>query len=325
MKKNIILIITVCIILFVTIYSIFHKSSDEQSHQENQTIVSNNEQKKDNNNPNNSVNRDEQNNTAVKDESTNYEFDKKIQDYIKERNINTENIAISYKNFKTGETFGLNDNKYFTAASTYKLYLAVIYYDMISKNSISEDSYIVFEKHMYQTGGSISSLYNIGSKIKLSEILDYMIIESDNSAGHILFENLGGWNKFKDLASEYVTVEKDKNYNSNDNVVTSKFLSDFLEVIYKDKDKYSKLIENLKIAEPKAYLNYNLGMSEIYAQKYGEYDNAINAAGLSFDSTPFSIVVLTQDLSSAYKTIGDIGQIAYEYTNSINTEKENSQ
>ena len=59
---------------------------------------------------------------------------------------------------------------------------------------------------MHEDAGVISSDYGIGSQVPLSDLLNDLIIYSDNDAGHILYENLGGWKEYKEAKSATVIM-----------------------------------------------------------------------------------------------------------------------
>ena len=61
----------------------------------------------------------------------------RIQEVINTYQLTDDNIAVSYQNVITGETYAYNDTTYLFAASTYKLPLNMYYYMMINNGEIS--------------------------------------------------------------------------------------------------------------------------------------------------------------------------------------------
>lgn len=244
-----------------------------------------------------------------------YDLTKLIENYISLKNIDKNSLAISIHSYKTNEIYNLNENNYFTAASIYKLYMAIIYYDMINEGKFSLDDSLTFEDYMYEPGGFVGDTYSFGDKIDIKSLLHYSISDSDNSASHILFENLGGWMKLKNIAKSYTTTDtSNEKYNSFENVVTSSFIMDFLDKLHKNKDNYTLLIDDMMNSTPREYLNGHESMYGKLAQKYGNLDGVDNAAGIYLDEkNPYSIVILTSMNGYGEKIISDISEIVYNY------------
>ena len=163
---------------------------------------------------------------------------------------------------------------------------------------------------MHEDAGVISSNYAIGSQIPLSELLDALIVYSDNDAGHVLFENLGGWKEYKEAMTKYTNSISD-NYYSEDNVSTANTMNDVITYLYAHKDEYQGLIDNMKKSEPGEYLDRDIQLG--MPQKYGMYDYALNSVGFVECETPYSIVVLTSLGDEGADVMAKINSIAYEH------------
>ena len=231
---------------------------------------------------------------------------KEIEAYFKENEIDHDKVAYCITDLHHNIKYSMNENEEFVAASTYKLHLAMLYYDMINEGSYTLDSTLVYESYMHEDDGMISSRYGIGSEISLKELLDCMILYSDNDAAHILYENLGGWQSYKEAMRKYTDAQSD-NYYTEENVTTSSIMNDVAIYLYKHKGNYKDLIENMKRAEPKKYLDKDI--QKDMPQKYGSYDSAYNSVGFVETENPYSIVVLT--------SLGDKGEDVMAKVNSI--------
>ena len=163
---------------------------------------------------------------------------------------------------------------------------------------------------MHEDGGVISSDYGIGSQIPLKDILDIMIIYSDNDAGHILYENLGGWKEYKEAMQKY-TDSISENYYSAENITTANTMNDVVSYLYKNKANYKDLITNMKKAEPGEYLDKIIQQN--MPQKYGMYNYAYNSLGFVDCETPYSIVVLTSLGEKGVDVMANINSIAYAH------------
>lgn len=148
----------------------------------------------------------------------------RIEDYLQSHQINTDRLGIAVYNFEEQTEYTWQDDLEFIAGSTYKLPLAMLYYDMIDSKELSLDSVIPYTSYMGdESSGIISSQYPVGSEVPLSELLYELIVHSDNSAGYILYEELGGWQSFKDLCLKYTNKSMDDEF-SEENVMTPGYL-----------------------------------------------------------------------------------------------------
>ena len=204
----------------------------------------------------------------------------------------------------------MNEKDEFIAASIYKLPLAMLYYDKVNDGEYTLDSTFTYSGYMHEDAGVVSSNYGIGSQIPLSDLLDDLIEYSDNDAGHILYENLGGWKEYKEAMTKY-TDSISENYYTEDNVSTANTMNDVVTYLYEHKEDYKDLIENMEKAEPGEYLDRDTQLS--MPQKYGMYDSALNSVGFVECNTPYSIVVLTDLGNKGADVMANINRIAYEH------------
>ncbi len=239
-----------------------------------------------------------------------------LDNYFAETGVDTSALGIAIYDFESGGSYAWNDMTYFTAASTYKLPLAMIYYEMVANGECALSDELVYEAYQYEEGGTICYDYSPGSSISIEELLHCMIVDSDNTAAHILFENLGGWVAFKEAISKYSDVAIDENdsvYYSFDNVFTPAFMEDVLDYLYAHKDNFSTLLDDMLQSEPDDYLNMNIG--DKMAQKYGQYEEAENAIGISMSGHPYSIAVYTSLGYTGRLLIGELNAMIWDYFN----------
>lgn len=232
-----------------------------------------------------------------------------IQQYLQENGVDNEDVAYCITDLKHNIKYSMNESQEFIAASTYKLPLAMIYYDGISDGTYSLDSTFRYDASMHEGAGRISSNYSFGSQVPLKELLDCMILYSDNDAAHILYENLGGWTAYKEKMTKY-TDSISENYYTDDNITTANTMNDVVSYLYAHEDIYNDLIENMKKAEPGNYLDKNI-MKQM-PQKYGNYEYACNSVGFVESSTPYSIVVLTDIGDRGIDVMAKINSIVYD-------------
>ena len=256
----------------------------------------------------------EDQNTEVENQDNSQFIDmslaKDIEAYFQENGIDHEKVAYCITDLEHNIKYSMNEKDEFIAASIYKLPLAMLYYDKVNEGEYTLDSTFTYSGYMHEDAGVISSDYGIGSQVPLSDLLNDLIIYSDNDAGHILYENLGGWKEYKEAMTKY-TDSISGNYYTMDNVTTANTMNDVVTYLYDHKEDYKGLIKNMEEAEPGEYLDRDTQLS--MPQKYGMYDSALNSVGFVECNTSYSIVVLTSLGDKGADVMANINRIAYEH------------
>lgn len=256
----------------------------------------------------------EDQNTEVENKDNSQYIDmslaKDIEAYFQENGIDHEKVAYCITDLEHNIKYSMNEKDEFIAASIYKLPLAMLYYDKVNEGEYTLDSTFTYSGYMHEDAGVISSDYGIGSQVPLSDLLNDLIIYSDNDAGHILYENLDGWKEYKEAMTKY-TDSISENYYTMDNVTTANTMNDVVTYLYDHKEDYKGLIKNMEEAEPGEYLDRDTQLS--MPQKYGMYDSALNSVGFVECNTSYSIVVLTSLGDKGADVMANINRIAYEH------------
>lgn len=256
----------------------------------------------------------EDQNTEVENKDNSQYIDmslaKDIEAYFQENGIDHEKVAYCITDLEHNIKYSMNEKDEFIAASIYKLPLAMLYYDKVNEGEYTLDSTFTYSGYMHEDAGVISSDYGIGSQVPLSDLLNDLIIYSNNDAGHILYENLGGWKEYKEAMTKY-TDSISENYYTMDNVTTANTMNDVVTYLYDHKEDYKGLIKNMEEAEPGEYLDRDTQLS--MPQKYGMYDSALNSVGFVECNTSYSIVVLTSLGDKGTDVMANINRIAYEH------------
>ena len=256
----------------------------------------------------------EDQNTEVENKDNSQYIDmslaKDIEAYFQENGIDHEKVAYCITDLEHNIKYSMNEKDEFIAASIYKLPLAMLYYDKVNEGEYTLDSTFTYSGYMHEDAGVISSDYGIGSQVPLSDLLNDLIIYSDNDAGHILYENLVGWKEYKEAMTKY-TDSISENYYTMDNVTTANTMNDVVTYLYDHKEDYKGLIKNMEEAEPGEYLDRDTQLS--MPQKYGMYDSALNSVGFVECNTSYSIVVLTSLGDKGADVMANINRIAYEH------------
>ena len=226
-----------------------------------------------------------------------------INEIMEENGLTENNFAFFYYNQDTKKYYFYNENKYFTAASTVKVPVAMLYYDKINNGELTLDTTLKYTSDCYEAGGgTTASTYKEGDSIPIKFLLEQAIVNSDNTAVNILIKNLG-WNQYR----------KD--------ITNASYGCDLLKYLYNNIDSYSELIENMKKSSGGQYLKKYIDKYDV-AHKYGSYNGYIHDYGIVFGETTYLIGVYTKSITNADELIANISK---EVLESINSNIENNE
>ncbi len=229
-----------------------------------------------------------------------------INEIMTENNLNENNFFFFYYNIEEKKYYFYNENTYFTAASTIKVPVAMLYYDKVNEGELSLSETLLYNSDDYEAGDGTTAVdYSIGESIPISYLLEQSIVNSDNTALNILLHSIG-YKKCKEELTKYSDVEITEEFYSS-NVANASYYYDVLQYLYQNADKYSELIEYMKISSGGEYLKANLPQYEV-AHKYGSYDGYVHDYGIIYGQNTYLIGVFTKDIANASDLIADIGE-----------------
>ena len=235
------------------------------------------------------------------------EVEKIVQKYIKDKNLNEENFAFFYYEPETQKTYIYNGESYFTAASTIKVPLAMIYYDKINNGDLNSDSTFQYMEENYEEGsGTTAALYKAGDYVPLPYLLEQMIVNSDNTATNILKTGLGGEKAYRILIKQYTKQDLPSEFN-DENITSANYSLDILKRLYENQEKYQTLIELMKKSSGGGYLKKNITTCEI-AHKYGSYEGNIHDYGICYAKQKYLIGIFTKKVPDAENLIANINK-----------------
>ena len=239
--------------------------------------------------------------------STLEEVKSEIENYMASHNLNQDNFAMFYYQPINNDYYTFNENKYFTAASTIKVPLAMIYYEKMHHGELSPDSVLTYKPTDYEAGtGKTSVTYKIGDQIPISFLLNEMIVNSDNTATQILKHGLGNDETYRKLISKYAKRALPDNF-YDENVICAAFGYDVISYLYENQHYFEELINNMKISSNGGYLKKDCN-AEI-AHKYGSFNKNIHDFGIVYAKNNYLVGIFTVNLEDAEKTISEINQI----------------
>lgn len=252
----------------------------------------------------------------VIEETVDINIENLINEMMTENNLNENNFFFFFYNLEEKKYYFYNENTYFMAASTIKVPVAMLYYDKINEGELSLSDTLVYNNDDYEAGdGSTATDYSVGERIPISYLLEQTIVNSDNTAWNILIHNIG-YRNCKEELTKYSHVELTEDFYSS-NVANVSYYYDVLQYLHQNADKYSELIEYMKISSGDGYLKANLPQYDV-AHKYGSYDGYVHDYGIIYGQNTYLIDIFTNGIVNASDFIADIGE---QVVTSVETEE----
>lgn len=245
---------------------------------------------------------------------TSMTLQKRIEDYLIENEVNSDNIAYFYYDTVSQEDISFHEQQIFLAASTVKVSLVMAYQDLIDEGKISSDDELYFADYHYEASyNDLIKYYPIGSTVPVSVLMEWAIQYSDNSATYILMTNYKKYSgiDFRHyLADEFAQQELTESFYI-ENQISAQIQENVLKKLIANADKYTKLINDMNQAYPDSLIKANDYKYEVY-HKYGYYDVYLHDMAIVGTEQPILIGIFTQyELNG--QLITDIASIMIEY------------
>ena len=223
-------------------------------------------------------------------------WDEIMDQLLAKYDTSRDSVAVAYVNLVSGEEYYINPDTYMVAASMYKLPLNMYFTEKLNS-------------------GEMEWIYSF----PYEEVRDYSIIYSDNDQSMFLYDILGGYDKFRELTSEYMGSnyeELDPNDAFN-NKYTAREFANCLKLLYNEQDKFPGMIETMQKAEPERFFKLYEPRFKI-AHKYGYYSEYarvnMNDCGIAFTSEPIALVMFTQSVYDPEGLLTAYATTMCEYT-----------
>lgn len=230
---------------------------------------------------------------------------KLLVEQIKQTNkLNENNFAFFYYNINQRTYYFYNPNTYFTAASTIKMPIAMVYFDEINAGRLKIDSMLTYKEGCYQEGnGKTAYMYKEGSQVPLQFLIKEAIINSDNTATNILRENWG-YKECRYQIAKYSEDELPEEFYSS-NITSAKYGYDVVNYLYEHEEEYSELMGYLKQSSGGQYLKKYIKQYDV-AHKYGSYNGYVHDYGIVYSDNPYLIGIFTKNIANADELIAKI-------------------
>ncbi|KKR49736.1 MAG: Beta-lactamase class A-like protein [Candidatus Levybacteria bacterium GW2011_GWA2_40_16] len=234
--------------------------------------------------------------------------------------------SIYYKDLKTGEEFGIDENKVLTAASLTKVLIIAYLYNQANKGKINLEDKIVIQKDDIQDYGTGSIRYEgEGKAYSLKQLIKLALEQSDNTAAHVLVLKLGEdkIQKFGEKLGFSATKMKE-------NKTSAQEMGRLFELIYLRKITSEPLtrefLDFMKDTDFEDRLARDLPSNVAMYHKAADATNMVHDAGIidpgstgvDDGKNPFILSILTENIASeeeAKKNIGKLAKFIYDQRN----------
>ena len=244
-----------------------------------------------------------------------------IQEKIKQGNAT--NIATYFRDHNRGRWVGVNENDQFSPASLLKVPLMMVYYKIAQT-----DPSRLQNKLTYQGGENLNAIERIrpsqeltlGTSYTVDDLINRMIIHSDNNATQLLLGNLDR-NTLRDLFSD-LGIQLPENGQPSD-YLSAKSYSLFFRLLYNAtylNEEFSEhALSLLAQTEFKEGLAAGVPGDIPVAHKFGEYEGDTGAelhdcGDIYFSENPYLLCIMTKgnNLDSLKNIIKDISNLVYD-------------
>ncbi|MGI6120655.1 MAG: serine hydrolase, partial [Desulfosporosinus sp.] len=248
---------------------------------------------------------------TIKPKPESYE---KLKDaLVKLLGTNLKNVGISFCDLTHGTTFSLNGDKQFLAASTAKVPIVMILYDLIKEGRLTEEQLVTYKSWEYQGGTGILQYRDLSKPIPFRTLAEYAIRYSDNIAIIMIQNNMC---KRSELNERLRTMIGSDLNNGKDNILTANQAQAILKILYHGANEgnvgYQQIVEWLKNTVFHDRLDRNIEHS-IVAHKTGNLREATNDIGIFYTNKPYILTVYTSFLSKPNAVISSISDLVYDY------------
>lgn len=239
----------------------------------------------------------------------NYNLSDRIKVFL---SSDINNIGLIYYNLSSYKKISINNNMIFTATSTYKVGLNLLFYHLASIGEINLNDYISYDSSDYEEGTGILSSKSSIESYTIQELLDLSITYSDNIATNMLARHLGGHAAIREKLYNLLEID----FSKDNNCITPEIELSILNYIYKNISNinFSHLIDVLTKTEFHNRLDKYIPQ-EIVAHKVGSYDSYIHDVGIVLTDNPYILIIYTYDIDNAEEKIPQISKAIYEDSN----------
>lgn len=222
---------------------------------------------------------------------------------------NVDKFGMVYYDINSEKSIEINGDKQFVAASTIKVPINMLMYDMIQDKKININEKLKYEDSDYEDGAGVLQGAELNNPIPIKTLSDYSLIYSDNIAINMLLRKVGKENRY-----DYIEKIVGHPIVHDGNNTTPQDSFRILQRLYLNPDNneyYSAMIETMKKTEYNDRIDKYIP-KQIVAHKIGDFAEYVNDVAIVCKENPYILVVFTKELPEACEVIGQVSKIIYD-------------
>ncbi len=246
-----------------------------------------------------------------------------IEAYLADRDLLDSNISIVYENLVTDERYTYRGDARYDAASTVKVPMGMVVYQLMHEEVFPHDLKIKYEA-CNQFLGDGYTMAPEGSLLGIRDLIENAIRFSGNTSTSSIFNY---FYKNGNYIHDVMDWRLGMHY-SNDNSMSANEGIRLMEELYHNPHGvagYNELVDFMKTTTWRYYFTRHLEGVEI-AHKYGLYSSAMNELGIVYAAEPYAFAIYTSEhggyvfwpelgwLIHQWHTTGDANLAAIPYT-----------
>ena len=222
---------------------------------------------------------------------------------------NIDKFGMVYYDINSEKSIEINGDKQFVAASTIKVPINMLMFDMIQDKKISINEKLEYQDCDYEDGAGVLQGSDLSKPIPIKTLSDYSLIYSDNIAINMLLRKVGNENRY-----DYIEKIVGHPTVHDGNNTTPKDSFRIFQRLYSNPDNnkyYSTMIETMKKTEYHDRIDKYIP-EEIVAHKIGDFGEYVNDVAIVCKENPYILVVFTKEIPEACEVIGQVSKIIYD-------------
>ncbi len=234
----------------------------------------------------------------------------------------SSSFALYFEYLPTGTTIGINEDKEFTAESLLKVPVVMAYFHKKEQQGITSDPTVTIQQK--ELNSQFGDLYKKGAgyKINLSDVVDYAIQKSDNTASLILADQIST----DDFNFVYEGLDIPETVDKNMPIITAQEYSSVLKALYfgSTLNTYDseKILDLMTRTDFNDLLPSGVPKGIPIAHKIGLVNKEIyQDCGIVYlHDRPYVLCMVSKsDQKTAQQRMHNISKMVYDYVSQIQT------
>lgn len=255
---------------------------------------------------------------------------KSFADALRQRSRRFQgSVGYVVKDLRSGEVVQTNEDEVFLSASLIKVPIMVAAYQAVEEGRLALSQQITLHRQDRRSGSGVLKWSPLGSVYTLRELLEYMIIHSDNTAAELIIQQMGFdylQSTFDRLGMQDTEIHPDgfrltSRRVVSDNRTSPRDMAYLLEKIYRSelvsRDASEDMLRILNDQKLRDRLPRYLPTGWKIAHKTGLLRRACHDVGIVFSPKgDYLICVLTSNQATyknAKRFIASLGRITFDY------------